>query len=101
MRLKVGDNVIVVAGKDKGKKGVITKVMREENRVVVDGVNVMKKHRKARQEGAENIIEFSAPVHASNVMFFDAKAKKPTRIGVKKVDGKNVRITKKSETQLK
>jgi len=101
MRLKVGDNVIVVAGKDKGKKGVITKVIRDEDRVVVEGVNVMKKHRKAKQEGAENIIEFSAPIHVSNVMFFDTKAKEPTRIGIQKVDSKNVRVTKKSKTQLK
>jgi large subunit ribosomal protein L24 len=101
MKLKKGDSVIVLAGKDKGKKGTITQVLRDENKVVVDGVNVMIKNRKTRQKDTDKQIKFSAPIHASNVMIVDSKTNKPTRIGVKKVDGKNIRISKKSGAELK
>lgn len=101
MRLKVGDTVVVTTGKDKGKTGKITQVLREENRVVVDGVNRMKKNRKVRQKDADGQIEFSAPINASNVMIVDPKTKKGTRIQIKKVDGKNVRIAQKSGTEIK
>ncbi len=101
MKFKKGDTVVVLTGKDKGKKGTITQVLREENKVVVDGVNVMLKNRKTRQKDTDKQVKFSAPINASNVMIVDPKTNKPTRIGVKKVDGKNVRISKKSGAELK
>ncbi len=101
MKFKKGDSVIVVAGKDKGKKGTIVSVLREENRVVVDGLNVMVKNRKTTQKDADKKIKFSAPIHASNVMIVDPKTNKPSRIGAKKVEGKNIRISKKSGAELK
>lgn len=101
MRLKQGDTVVVTAGKDKGKTGKITKILREENRVVVEGVNRMKKNRKVRQHDADGQIEFDAPINASNVMVVDPKTKKGSRIQIKQVDGKNVRVTQKSGTEIK
>lgn len=101
MKLKKGDTVIVIAGKNKGKKGAITQVLREENRVVVEGVNRMKRNRKSSKKGADTQVEFDAPINASNVMLADPKTGKPTRIGSKKVDGKNARIAKKSGTEIK
>ena len=101
MKLKQGDKVRVIAGKDKGKDGLITKVIRSTNKVVVEGINIMKRHQKAQGENPGGIIEFSKPIDASNVMILDPKTKKPTRVGhtVNK-DGKKVRVTKKSGTNL-
>ena len=84
MNLVKGDKVIVIAGHDKGKTGVIQKVIPEQNRVVVENVNVRKKHRKPTQANPEgSIIEVYAPIDASNVMLEDPKTKKPTRVGHK------------------
>lgn len=101
MKFKKGDTVVVMTGKDKGKKGTITQILRDDNKVVVDGVNKMIKNRKTTHKDADRRIEFSAPIHASNVMIIDPKGNKPTRIGAKKVDGKNIRISKKSGAELK
>lgn len=101
MKFKKGDSVIVITGKDKGKTGKILEVLRAENKVIVDGVNVMLKNRKAKAKDTDKQIKFSAPLNASNVMIIDPKGNKPSRIGVKKVDGKNVRISKKSGAELK
>ncbi len=101
MKFKKGDTVIVRTGKDKGKTGKITQVLREDNKVVVDGVNAMTKNRKSQHKDADKQIKFFAPINASNVMILDPKTSKPTRIGTKKVDGKNIRISKKSGTELK
>ena len=101
MNLKKGDKVIVIAGRDKGKSGVIQKVIPELNRVVVEGINVRKKHQKPTQANPEgSIVEVYAPIDASNVMLVDPKTKKPTRIGHKEVKGKKVRYAKKSGTVL-
>ena len=101
MNLKKGDKVIVIAGRDKGKSGVIQKVIPESNRVVVEGINVRKKHQKPTQANPEgSIVEVYAPIDASNVMLEDPKTKKPTRIGHKIVKGKKVRVAKKSGTVL-
>ena len=101
MNLKKGDKVIVIAGRDKGKSGVIQKVIPELNRVVVEGVNVRKKHQKPTQANPEgSIVEIYVPIDASNVMLEDPKTKKPTRIGHKEVKGKKVRFAKKSGTVL-
>ena len=101
MNFKTGDKVVVIAGKDKGKEGKISHVLRAENRVVVEGVNVVKKHVKGNGQTAGSINEVEAPIHASNVMIVDPKTKKPTRIGhsVNK-DGKKIRVAKKSNENL-
>ena len=101
MHFKTGDKVVVISGKDKGKEGKITHVLRAENRVVVEGVNVVKKHTKGNGQTAGSINEVEAPIHASNVMILDPKTNKPTRIGhsINK-DGKKIRVTKKSNSSL-
>ncbi len=101
MKFKKGDKVIVVAGKDKGKTGAIVKVLREANRVVLDGVNMVKKQQKARRSGEKgSVIEIAMPIHASNVMIIDAKTGKQSRIGRKKVGDKLVRVAKKSDQEI-
>ena len=101
MNFKTGDKVVVISGTDKGKEGKITHVLRSENRVVVEGINVVKKHVKGNGQQAGSINEIEAPIHASNVMIIDPKTKKPTRIGhsVNK-DGKKIRVAKKSNSSL-
>lgn len=101
MNFKKGDKVIVITGKDKGKTGAIQKVFPKTNRVIVEEVNVRKKHRKPTQANPEgSIIEIYAPIDASNVMLVDPKTKKPTRIGHKDIKGKKVRVALKSGTTL-
>ena len=101
MNLIKGDKVIVIAGKDKGKTGTIQKVDPKTNRVVVEGVNLRKKHKKPTQASPEgSIVEIYAPIDASNVMLVDPKTKKPTRIGHKVVKGKKVRVALKSGTEI-
>ncbi|OGX79157.1 50S ribosomal protein L24 [Exiguobacterium sp. SH31] len=98
MHVKKGDTVQVMSGKDKGKQGVILKAMPSKNRVVVEGVNVMKKHAKPSQANPQGgILEIEAPIHVSNVMPIDPKTGKPTRVGFKVVDGKKVRVAKSGE----
>ena len=102
MKLKTGDKVIVIAGKDKGKEGKITKTLRAENKVVVEGVNIIKKHMKPTQQDPDGkIIEREAPIHVSNVMLYDTKAKKASRVGYQVVDGKKVRVYKKTGNIVK
>lgn len=101
MNFKTGDKVVVVAGKDKGKEGNITKIVRSENKVLVEGVNMMKKHIKPNGNQPGSIIEQEAYINASNVMILDPKTKKATRIG-HEIDkkGNKVRVTKESNTVL-
>ncbi len=101
MNIKKGDNVIVIAGKDKGKKGKVVRALPADSRVVVEGINMRKKHQRAgkgRQKG--QIIDMAMPIHISNVMIEDPKTGKPTRIGKRIAAGKRIRITKKSGTEL-
>ena len=101
MNLVKGDKVIVIAGRDKGKTGTIQKVIPEQNRVVVEGINLRKKTNKPSQKNPDGgIVEIYAPIDASNVMLVDPKTKEPTRIGHKEVKGKKVRYAKKSGTVL-
>lgn len=98
MHVKKGDTVQVMSGKDKGKQGVILKAMPSKNRVVVEGINVIKKHAKPSQANPQGgILEIEAPIHVSNVMPVDPKTGKPTRVGFKVVDGKKVRVAKSGE----
>jgi len=102
MKIKKGDNVIITTGKDKGKKGKILQVFPALNRVVIEGANISKVHQKPRTKGATGqIIERSMPINASNVMIVDPKTGDRTRVGIKKIEGKNVRVTKKSGSELK
>ena len=101
MKLKKGDNVIVIAGKDKGKKGKIVAVLVDKNRVVVEGINMMKKHQRPRKSGEKGSkINIAMPIHASNVQILDPKTGLKTRLGKKKVGDKMVRITKKSGQEI-
>ena len=101
MNFKTGDKVVVIAGKDKGKEGKISHVLRAENKVVVEGVNVVKKHIKPNGQNEGSIVEMEAPIHASNVMILDPKTKKRTRIG-HEIDknGKKIRVAKKSNSAI-
>ncbi|MEO6536739.1 MAG: 50S ribosomal protein L24 [Candidatus Paceibacterota bacterium] len=97
MKLKKGDSVMVISGKDKGKTGTIVRTHPSEGKVLIDGVGLYKRHLKAAGGG---IVELPRAIDASNVMFMDPKEKKPTRIGRKVEDGKVVRFAKKSGTTL-
>ncbi|MFD1778888.1 MULTISPECIES: 50S ribosomal protein L24 [Fredinandcohnia] len=97
MHVKKGDKVQVISGKDKGKQGVILESFPKKDRVLVEGVNIVKKHSKPSQVNPQGgIISQEAPIHVSNVMPLDPKSGTPTRVGYKDVDGKKVRVAKKS-----
>lgn len=96
-RLKKGDQVIVIAGKDKGKDGEILSVIRKDRKVLVKGVNVVKRHTRPTMSSAGGILEKELPIHASNVMHRDPKTQAPTRVGFRILeDGRKVRYAKKS-----
>ena len=102
MHVKTGDTVKVIAGKDKGKTGRVLKAYPKEQRVLVEGVNIVKKHTKPSQANPQGgIIQQEAPIHVSNVMPLDPKTGEPTRVGYKVLEnGKKVRIAKKSGEPL-
>ena len=92
-KIKKGDSVIVIAGKDKGKSGSVTSVLKEKERVLVQGVNIMKRHRKATQENPGKIEEIEASIHISNVAHVDPETGKATRVKYKIEDGVKKRIS--------
>lgn len=97
LKLKKGDKVIVTTGKDKGKTGEITTVFPKESKVIVGGVNMVKRHTKPSQVSAGGIISKEMPIHVSNVALVDPKTGKATRVGYKvEKDGHKVRVAKKS-----
>ncbi len=101
MKLKKGDNVIVISGADKGKTGKIQRCYPKLNKVVVEGVNVHKKHKKPTQNVPEgSVVDIYVPIDASNVALLDPKTKKPTRVhmGTDKKTGKKVRLAKSGES---
>ena len=100
MKLKVGDKVKVIAGSSKGKEGKIIKTLRNENKVIVEGVNIVKKHKKGNGQETGGILEVEAPINASNVMLIDPKTKKRTRIGHTIEKDKKVRVAKKSGEKI-
>lgn len=101
MFVKTGDKVRVIAGKDKGKEGVILKTIADASRVVVEGINIVKKHQKPSNAYPQGgIIDVEAPIHVSNVMLLDPSTNEPTRVGFKVEDGKKVRYAKKSGKNL-
>lgn len=96
-KIRKGDQVVVIAGKDKGKKGEVLKVIPTESRVVVAGVNTVKRHTKPSRTAQGGIVQKEASIHISNVQLLDPKTNKGTRVGFKLLnDGKKVRVSKKS-----
>lgn len=100
MRIKSGDKVLVITGKDKGKEGTVLKTYPQENRVVVEGVNIAKKHRKPSQTQTGGIEEFPASIHVSNVKLVDPESGEATRVGYRFEEGKKVRFSKKSDNTI-
>lgn len=100
-KLKKGDTVIVLSGEEKGNKGEILFIDPIKGRVIVDGLNLVKKHMQPTQENKGGIVEQSAPIDISNVMLIDPKTGEPTRVGRKLVDGKLQRYSKKSGEIIK
>ena len=101
MKIKRDDTVIVISGKNRGKTGKVKRVLPKEDRVVVEGVNIVTRHMKPRgpqQPGGINKTE--APIHVSNVMYYDAASKKGVRIGYQIEDGKKVRIMRPAGTKI-
>jgi large subunit ribosomal protein L24 len=99
MRLKKGDTVVVLQGKDKGKEGVISRVMPNDGKVIVDGVNLVKKHqRQTKATMQAGIIDKEMPIDASNVAFVHKG--KPTRLGYQVVNGKKVRVAKRTGDEV-
>ena len=96
-KIKKGDKVVVITGRDKGKSGEVLRVLRAENRVVVQGVNMVKRHTRPGAGQAGGIVEKEAAIHISNVAHIDPKSSKPTRVGYKILgDGRKVRFAKRS-----
>jgi large subunit ribosomal protein L24 len=97
MKIKKNDNVIIISGKDKGKEGKVLLTFKDTDKVIVEGINTVKKHVKSQQRGqAGEVVEKAMPMHVSNVALIDPKTKKATRVGYEMKDGKKVRIAKKS-----
>ncbi len=97
MKIKKGDQVVIMAGKDRGKRGKVVQILASQDRVVVEGANLIKRHRKPRKEGEKGErIERPAPMHVSNVMLVCPETGKPTRVGYRIEGGEKVRVSKKS-----
>lgn len=97
MKVKKNDTVIIIAGKDKGKKGKAIQVLRESEQVVVEGLNIRKKNVRGKRQGEKGqVVSYSAPLHISNVMVWSSKHSKGVRVGFEKdAQGKKIRISKK------
>lgn len=101
MKLRIGDQVKVITGKDKGKTGEIMRIDRKSEKVIVKGINIITRHIKASQGRAGERVQYEGSVHASNVMVVDPKTNKPTRIGYRlTADGKKQRFAKASKETL-
>ena len=107
MRVREGDSILVIAGKDRGKTGKVLRTEPRKQRVFVEGLNKVKRHQRPRsvkdtQKGAEagGIIEKEGPIHVSNVMLLDPTDNKPTRVGVRVKDGKRERYSKRTDSAV-
>lgn len=101
MKIKKGDNVIILTGKDKGKKGKVLEAFPMEEKVIVEGVNILKRHQKSRLGNKKGeVIDVTSPIHVSNVAVVDPKSNKATRVGYKVNDGKKVRVAKSSGQEI-
>lgn len=96
MHIKKNDTVLVITGKDKGKKGKVLKVFPKKETVIVEGVNIQTKHQKQTRTAPAEIRHQEGPIHVSNVMYYDTKAKAPTRIGYKVENGHKMRVSKRT-----
>ena len=96
MKIKKGDQVIVITGRDKGKTGEVIQVMPKDSKVLVRGINLVKRHTKPTQENAGGIVSKETSIHVSNVALIDPKSGKATRVGIKLDKGQKVRVAKKS-----
>ena len=96
MRIKKDDMVMVIAGKDKGKKGKVLKAMPKEDKVLVEGLNIQTKHQKQTRTASAEIKHQEGPIHVSNVMIIDSKTKQPTKVGYRMEGGKKVRYARKT-----
>ncbi len=96
MKIKKGDKVVVISGRDKGKAGEVLRVIPSEARVIVQGVNIVKRHTKPSQLSPGGIVEKEGAVHISNVAHVDPKSDKPTRVGYRVEDGRKIRFAKRS-----
>ena len=101
-KIKKGDKVVILSGKDKGKHGEVTKAMPKEGKIVVGGINMMTRHKKPSQQDPQGGLErIEAPMHVSKVAIEDPKTGKPTRVGFKVLeDGRKVRVAKRSGEQI-
>lgn len=97
MKIKQGDTVEVIAGNDKGKRGEVARALPKEKAVVVEGVNIVRKH---TNEATENVVEKPMPIDVSNVMIVDPETDEPTRIGHESENGEKVRVAKKSGSKI-
>jgi large subunit ribosomal protein L24 len=106
-RIKTGDEVVVIGGKDRGKHGRVLRVEPSKNRLYVEGLNIVKRHQRPQQvagaqraEQVGGVIEKEGPIHVSNVMLLDPKDSKPTRLGMAVENGKRYRVTKRTGTRV-
>lgn len=101
MRIKKNDNIIVISGKDRGRKAKVLKVLPKQNKAVIQGLNIIKKHRKARKQGEKGqVVEIPAPIHISNLKVICGKCGKATRLGYKIIENKKYRICKKCKAEI-
>ena len=106
-KIRRDDEVVVISGKDRGKKGRVLRVEPRKSRVYVEGLNLVKRHQRPTQvagaqraETVGGVIEREGPIHISNVMLLDPKDKKPTRVGISRDDGQRMRVTRRSNTKV-
>ena len=101
MKIKKGDQVLIISGKDRGKKGKVFRVLPKKSRVMVEGINIKKKHAKAKRQGGKGqIIELPAPIHISNVKLICPKCSQAARIGYKIIEERKYRICKKCGAEI-
>ena len=101
MYIKKGDKVVVITGKDRGKSGVVAKAWPKDERVVIDGVNLVKRHERSKKQGSKGqVVSVAMPIHVSNVMLVDPKGNARTRVGKKLVGERFVRVAKKSGVEI-
>jgi large subunit ribosomal protein L24 len=97
LKIKRGDTVVVISGKERGKRGEVERVLPKENRVVVGGVNVRTRHAQPTQQNQQGLYTFEAPIHVSNVMLVDPSSGEPTRVGYRFTEtGQKLRVSRKS-----
>jgi large subunit ribosomal protein L24 len=100
-RIRKGDRVMVISGKDRGKTGLVMEVRPREQRVIVEGLNIVKRHTKPRPPNEPGgVIEKPAPIHLSNVALIDPKDNRPTRVRIQEIDGRRVRVSARSGEKL-